>query len=255
MVEILKVTKNKKSPKFIIQTNIDEYKLSEDTIVKFLVLKGKTFTDEEFNEVLKSEKDNDLFNKVLNYISYQMRSEYEIKKYLQEKDVQEGIDVIIDKLKSFGYLNDEELSDYIFSSVLKNKKGPKFLEQKLYEKRINENIINNILSKYDFSLEEKIIKEIVEKLISKKSEEPIKKQKQNIYNKLLRDGFSTSIVNSAINSLELIDNSDNKLEREVEKLYFKYREIEEKEKKQKIIRSLLNKGFEYSDILKKMNNI
>ena len=69
-IEILKVTKDKK--KFIVLTNNGEYKFDEETIIKHLILKGKTFSDDEFEEILKTEEISKLFNKALNYISYQI---------------------------------------------------------------------------------------------------------------------------------------------------------------------------------------
>lgn len=256
MVEILKLTKTKKNKKILVETSIGEYKLSEDTIIKFLVLKGKTFTLDEFNKIIDSEKTNDLFNKVLNYISYQMRSEYEIEKYLLDKDASsEEIVAIIEKLKEFGYLNDEELANYVFDLVVRNQKGPKVLENKLQEKRINSLIIKEYLEKYTYSLEYEVISSSLEKIKNRKSDEPIKKQKQSIYNKLLRDGFSSNVINNIISELKLIDNSSENLEKEIEKLLYKYRSLEKKEQKQKMIRSLINKGYEYSEIIKKLENI
>lgn len=253
MVEILKLTKTKRSKKILVETSIGEYKLSEDTIVNFLVLKGKTFTIDEFNKIIDSEKSNDLFNKVLNYISYQMRSEYEIEKYLLDKDASsEEVASIIEKLKEFGYLNDKELANYVYDSVVRSKKGPKVLENKLQEKRIDNLIIKECLDKYNYSLEYEVVSEVIEKIKNKKNDEPIKKQKQSIYNKLLRDGFSSNIINSIIGELKLVDNSSEKLEKEIEKLLYKYRTLEKNEQK-KMIRSLINKGYEYSEIMNKIS--
>lgn len=254
MVEILKLTKTKRSKKILVETSIGEYKLSEDTIVNFLVLKGKTFTIDEFNKIIDSEKSNDLFNKVLNYISYQMRSEYEIEKYLLDKDASsEDVGLIIEKLKKFGYLNDEELANYVFDSVLRNQKGPKVLENKLQEKRIDNLIIKEYLNKYNYSLEYEVASEVIEKEKNKNNDEPIKKQKQSIYNKLLRYGFSSNIINNIVSELKLVDNSSEKLEKEIEKLLYKYRSLEKKELKQKMIKSLISKGYEYSEIIDKIS--
>ena len=58
-VEILKVTKDKK--KFIVETSEKEYKFSEDVIVEYMVLKGKTFTESEFKKIIKANEVDDLF--------------------------------------------------------------------------------------------------------------------------------------------------------------------------------------------------
>lgn len=251
-VEILKVTKDKK--KFIVLTNNGEYKFDEETIINHLVLKGKTFTDDEFEEIIKSEEKNQLFNKTLNFISYQMRSEYEIFSYLKEKDASyEQIDNIIEKLKSFGYINDNELANSLLDSLIRSKKGPKVLANKLQEKKIDEKIIQDTISKYSYDIEFDVASCLVESLKNKKSDYPINKQKQHLYEKLIRDGFSSEIVNTMINNVEFIDNSNETLEKEIEKLEYKYRDLDLKTKKTKMINSLLTKGYDYSNIIKKIN--
>ncbi len=253
-VEIINVTKNKRSPKFIVDTTIGQFKFSDDTIVNNLVLKGKTFTLEEFEKIQEFEKRTEVFNKVLNYISYQMRSEFEIKQYLSEKNVEaDDIEKILDKIKSFGYVNDYELAKSAFDSSVKRKKGPKFLERKLIEKHISKDIIKEILGKYNFNLELELAKDVANKVAEKKISEPVKKQKQLVFNKLSYDGFSNEVINIALSDLNFIDNSEQKLENECKKLLYKYRSEESNKKNNKIIASLLRKGFEYSDILKKIN--
>ena len=250
-IEILKVTKDKK--KFVVLTNNGEYKFDEETIIKHLILKGKTFCDDEFEEILKTEEISKLFNKALNYISYQMRSENEIIEYLKEKEASFcQIEIILEKIKSFGYINDLELASNLLDSMIRNKKGPKVLEMKLKEKRIDDKITSEILSRYTRDIEKDVIEELLNTLKDKKTDRPIKKQKQHIYEKLIRDGFSNELVNNLINGIELVDNSSETLEKELEKLQYKYRDFTGYERRTKIISNLLNKGYEYSDISKKI---
>lgn len=250
-VEILKVTKDKK--KFIVLTNIGEYKFDEETIIRHMVLKGKTFTDSEFEEILKTEEESILFNKTLNYISYQMRSEKEIIEYLKEKETSEiVINKIIEKIKSFGYINDLELANNVLDSVIRNKKGPKVLEMKLKEKRIDEKIISEVLSEYTYDIEHDVLNTLIDSLKDKKTDKPVKKQRQHLYEKLIRDGFSNELINGIINNVEFVDNSNETLEKEIEKLEYKYREFSGYERRTKIISNLLNKGYDYSNVNKKL---
>lgn len=254
IVEINSVAKNKKNSKFIVSTNIGEYKFSEDTIVNNLVLKGKKFTAEEFEKIVQSEKTNDMFNKVLNYISYQMRSEYEIKKYLNDREATDSeIESILEKVKTFGYVNDYELAKSIFDSFVRNKKGPLALERKLTEKKIPRNIILEMMKNYTIDMEIDIARELAQKLVEKVSQEPVKKQKQKVYNRMAYAGFTNEAINCVVSALSFNDNSSEKLELEISKLKHKYRNEEEYTRNNKILASLLRKGFEYSDILNKMN--
>lgn len=249
MIEILKVEKDKK--KFIVKTSEGEYKFTEDIIVNYLVLKGKTFTEKEFKKIIKENGTDELFNKALNYISYQQRSEYEIYSYLKEKGAESTeITKIIKKIKDFGYINDEALANYLLEYATLQKKGPKFLEKKLQEKRIAQDTINKTLLKYDEVLEREVVEILASKLVTKNTDKPVKVQKAHIYEKMMRDGFSSDVISYVINNLEFCDNSLDHLEKEIEKLQYKYRDLDEYKRKEKIIASLLRKGYDYSIVTK-----
>lgn len=248
-IEILKVTKDKK--KFIVLTNEKEYKFNEDIIVEYYILKGATFTEKEFKKILKASEVSDIFNKTLNYLSFQQRSEYEIYSYIKEKGAShQDIEKIIKRLKDYGYINDSSLANYLLDLMIRQKKGPKVLEKKLFEKRIDELVTKDVLSKYDYDKENEVVSLVCESLIKKNTDKPVKVQKQKIYEKLVRDGFSGEVINHNINILEFNDDSLEKLPKEIEKLEYKYRDLDERKKKEKIIASLLRKGYEYYQITK-----
>ena len=248
-VEILKVTKDKK--KFIVETSEKEYKFSEDVIVEYMVLKGKTFTESEFKKIIKANEVDDLFNKALNYISYQQRSEYEIVTYLKEKGASDSdVNKIIKKLRDFGYIDDKSLANYLFDYVVRTHKGPKLLEKKLFEKRIDKETSLEVLSKYDNETELEVIYDVLKSIIKKNNEKPIKIQKMHAFEKLVRDGFSMEVVNHALSDASFCDNSLEALPKEIEKLSYKYRDLDENKRREKTIASLLRKGYEYSQITK-----
>ena len=68
----------------------------------------------------------------------------------------------------------------------------------------------------------------------------------------MRDGFTFSAVNSALRDLKLEENISETLEKDFGKLKKKYQDLDQKEKKDKIIQNLLRKGYEYSSIKKKV---
>ncbi|HBP25377.1 MAG TPA: hypothetical protein DD618_00265 [Acholeplasmatales bacterium] len=111
-------------------------------------------------------------------------------------------------------------------------------------------IIAKTLSAYDHSMESEIVKTAAEKLQKRHRDEPINKQKQIIYQKLLRDGFSNSVISSVTSQLQFIDNSDAKLQSEYQKMRMRYHSILPKEGKERIIRNLMAKGYAYGQILR-----
>ena len=243
------VSKDKKKDYYKVQTNIGEFLISESLIVKYMILKDREFTDEEFTTILKEITFEKYFSKILNYISYQMRSENEIRKYLQDKEASlEIIEVIVDKLKKLNYLDDELLAQSVFKDIVSKMKGPKYLLEKLKSKGISEKIIDNIIKQFTEELQKELMDKLSLKLIEKNKDLPVKKQREKLYTKFLYQGFDSYIVNERINSYELTDESDDLLKKELLRLLRKYEETFTYEIKKKIINKLLLKGFEYKKI-------
>lgn len=265
VIKILGIEKKPKSKKYIIITEDLNYTVSEDMVIKHQLFKEKSFTEDEFKQVIEDILEDEYFNKVINLLSMSHKSEYEIinyihtneaknKQYLKEVQVQN----IIKKLKQLDYLNDDRLCDYTIDYYIRNNKGPLFIKQKLKEKKVNERLINSKLLCYDSTLEEEIIVKIIKK--ENNNNLPIKKFKLNLCNKLIRNGFSNELVYKLVERQKFDDNSESLIEKDFNKVYNKVikKDKTTSEKKQLIINSLLSKGYEYSlikEIIKKCSNL
>lgn len=247
--------------RYLVETNEDELYFDEDTLIKFGLFKDKEFTKEEFNEVLKEAKINDGFNRAIKYLSRSKKTTYEVKEYLRgnksEKkyfDYDEDIiDLIIKKLKEYKYIDDLDYAKS-YLNTYHDYKGPNYIINKLEEKKIYKDIINEVLCYYDD--EEKIALNIAFKEIDSLKKYPIKKQKMTLYSRLLSKGFNTEAINYAISKIDFEDNSDEELYKDYQKQLkrLENKELTNQEKKNKIIASLMNKGYDYKNILKVMSN-
>lgn len=248
-VRIIKLTKERN--KYIIETNIGKYNIDEETILKYQVFKEHEFTRSEFNKILNEVKVNQVFSKTLNFLSYRMRSIYEIKEYLNKNDlIGNEVDIIITKLISIGYLDDKKFSKHIFDYYSRNNKGPKYIENKLLEKKVSKNIINKILVSYNDNMQQEIILKIIDKERNRLKTYPIKSQKQRLINKLIRNGFTSEMVFSIINSVQLKDESDSRLEKDYQRQLNKFlnKNLKRAVMNQKILTNLLKKGYQYQKI-------
>ncbi|MDD2258989.1 MAG: RecX family transcriptional regulator [Bacilli bacterium] len=249
MIKIIDVTKNRK--KFIVSTLNKDYTFEEDTIIKYAIYKNKEFTEKEFENIVIDNQKYIILNVALYYLSFRSRSIYEVYSYLRKKDYSEDLVlVVIEKLKDLEYLDDFSFSKELLDYYIRNNKGPKFILEKLKQKGIESFIINEIMLLFDNETETKIIHTIIEKNIKKNIHEPIKKQKQKLYNKLLRDGFSSNRILSIINQYKFIADCEQTLIKEIEIIKKRYSKYDEKIMKNKIITSLLNKGYDYAIIKK-----
>ena len=141
-IMILGLEKKPRSKKYKVITSGDDYTFSEDMIIKYQIFKDKVFTNKEFEKILADSLKDDYFNKVLNYISASPKSEFEIVKYIHEKEsktkdklTNKQIYEIISRVKELGYLNDESLCDSVLDYYIRNKKGPLFIKNKLKDKK------------------------------------------------------------------------------------------------------------------------
>ena len=259
MIEIKQLEQSKHKNKYIIHTYSDEYELDEDTIVKYRILKGACFEEKQFEEILNEVKINLNFSKVLHYLSYGSRSYEEIRSYLKQKAVdlkEEDINKILDKLSSFGYIDDQKLAYDLFNYYKENKKGPKYIEQKLMQRKVPSSCIMNAKKEYTSDEEKENMNSIFLKLKDSQSNKPITKQKSFFMQKFLRDGFTSSIVYSFINECNFEDKSELSLQKDFikakEKIASKGYSINET--KQKIIEILLRKGYSFSQIQECFSN-
>lgn len=251
IVKILNLKKQKN--KYIINTSVGEITADEEAILKFYIFKDKEFTEEEYSEILAFVDVNKIFYQALNYISYQPRSIKEVEKYLAEKEVsKENIIAVIERLITMKYLDDELLAQGIINSMINNFKGPNYAKQKLIHRLVTQNIIERVLENYDKQLQKELIMETLPKLSKKYESEPINSQKTKIINKYLRDGFTSDVINPIVNSYQLIDDSEEKLTKDFMKAKKKYQGTDNE--KNKIIASLIKKGYTYSQVSKKFSS-
>ena len=247
-IKILSIKKLKKIGMYSLETTEDVINVSDDIIVKFRLSKDRELTNDEYKLIKKENDRRNVYFAVCNYISYGMRSEYEIYSYLKDHDVKDkDAKIIVNDLKQSGMIDDDTLARLILDSVIRNKKGPKVFQNKLFERHLKVGINNY---SYDEEKEIEVITEVINKLYDKKKTLPVKKQKEQLYLKLLRDGFTSSIVERLINKVIFIDESASTLDRDIEKLNKKYEKLPSEKRKVKIMRSLIQKGYEYSDITK-----
>lgn len=251
LIEIESVVKNKKN--YIVQTKNAEYKMDEDTIIKYNIFKDAQFSKKEFAKILDEVNVNNYFVKALNYLSYGPRTIKEIENYLEKHQVNnKDQKKIIKKLSDFGYLNDIQYAKNVIEYESKVKRrGPKYITQKLQTKGVPLDIINKFIIDYNENLQIQNIEYLANKEQKLKNKLPVKKQKQVITEKLLRQGFDNYLVYEYVNSLEIEDDSYDMLCKEFEKVVNRYekKDLTPAEKKNKIITYLLNKGYEYTNIL------
>ena len=147
---------------------------------------------------------NELFKeKALHYLTYKMRSEFEVRQFLEEKYEAdfESIEEIIEYLYSYNYLDDEKFARAFVKDKLNfSPVGRYKLTHDLNEKGISSEIIEIVLEDY---LDDAQEVEIAKKLLAKKGrlDEDEQKNKRYLYNR----GFSMTAINKIFSHTEFWD--------------------------------------------------
>ena len=145
------------------------------------------------------------FNKVLRFLSFRQRSEKEIKDYLLKKNVSSYVSSkIIEKLKEFKFLNDEEFARAWISSRKTSKPKPwRIIKLELRRKGISEELIESFEPEKEE--ENELDLDAARKIVEKKIGKYKGLSKNEIYQKLGRHlaskGFDWDTVKRSIDEV------------------------------------------------------
>ncbi|MBE6144135.1 MAG: hypothetical protein E7169_00980 [Firmicutes bacterium] len=248
----MKVEKIKKlkNGKYKIELD-DDYKITtyDDVILKHNLLFNKEIDNDELNEMIKDNEYYDIYNKCIKYISKKLRSEKEIKEYLNKFEIEENTkNKIIKDLKNINMINDYNfMKAYISDRIYLSNDGLDKIKTDLISHNIDISLINDELDKIDKS----IIKEKLTKLIIKKVKSNHKNSsymiRQKIYHDMINLGYSSEMFNECYDLLD-VDDNDN-LKKEFNKLYKRLSTKEINDNLYlKIRQKLYQNGYNLSDI-------
>ncbi|WP_078381762.1 recombination regulator RecX [Sutcliffiella halmapala] len=250
MRKITKITAQQKNKERFNIFLDEEYAFAvyEGTLIKFQLVKGKELDELDIEEILYSDQINKAYLSAIHYLSYRMRTEKEIERYLKEKEM-EGyvIKEIIIKLKEQSYLNDAEFAiAYVRTQVQTTLKGRDVIKQELLEKGVDKNTIEDALVEYSYETELEHAIKLVHKNHSKYKKDAFKIMIQKVEQALKRKGYSFSIIKDAVSEADLEKDTSEEWDaivKQAEKYHRKYASLEGYEYKMKMKGALYRKGF------------
>lgn len=225
------------------------FAVDEGTLIKFGLQKGKVLEQIEIDEIQYEDEIAKAFNKALGFLSFQMRSEHEVKqKLLQLGHGEAVIQEAIHKLNRLGFLNDESYSKALLETRKRTaKKGPAAIRQDLMKKGIAKDLQQEVLKSYGHDEQLQLAMELAEKAIRSNDNKTPTQVKQKIQDVLLRKGYSYSIVTDVLEQITLEREEDEwgaLIQNQGEKIWRKYAtKFEGFELHQKVKQTLYQKGF------------
>jgi len=241
----MKVNKFKKVGKNKYKVFFDNTDLTlfEDIILKYELLTRSDIDAHLIDEIIEENRWYEAYDMALSYIEVKMRNKKEIIKYLEKKLYSEQIiNNVINKLNDLNLLNEKEyIKAYINDKVNLSNEGPYKIKNELLELDFNENDIDEYL----YTISDKIWEDKLVKIINKKKNIMKSKSYYMFINKIKNDlynlGYDKDMINEKLSNIEYESDAINK---DFEKCNRKF-----KGDKNKIINSLLRKGYSYDEIL------
>ena len=200
--------------------------------------------------ISKEEKRIDeLFQKAVQKISINDYSPNKIKEFLNKKGASKSeIEIVIKKLNKYDLLNEDELIRNVISFCDSKHYGYNRIIKMLNDRQVSKDKMAKVNK--NETRETKEASELVKRLVKRYKKKNTVNLKRNIYSTLIRYGFdeniasleSSKVYNSPSNEL-------NMLKLEYSNLVSSYsRKLKGKELNNKIVKSLLSKGYRLFDI-------
>lgn len=220
-MQVVKYRKISNNKYLIILDNQKEIEVYEDIILKYNLILEKEITNVE--ALLKENKIYACYYNALDFLKSKSKSEQEIIKHLKKGGyTEENINHTITKLKEQKYIDDiQYASQYLQEKLALTMQGPNKIRQNLLNKGIKEEIIFEVLKKYDYEEQLKKVDKIINRIINKNKDKSQKYLKLKIYNELIAQGFYQEVIDDVMKTKDLKDDKENIL-KETEKLRKKY---------------------------------
>ena len=243
----IKILKNKVSIFF----NKERLDLDKEIYPNFYLYEGKEVTSKEYKEIKE-------YNNVSKYLSYCLRirskatySEFTFREKLYNKGAsKKEVDQVVKALKSYDLIDDKAFALDLMEYYNSLNYGKEKIKQKLLDKGIFPNIVDKL--SFPISNEKRKANNLLPKLEKKYDKYNYSLKKKHIYDFYLSYGFSGDIATEMINKINppKAKEENDKLEKDFIKVETRLKnKYQKKELKQKIISSLLTKGYKLKDII------
>ena len=177
--------------------------LTLETTIKNRLKVGQIITKERLSQIqLESEK-NKAFDKALTHLSATRKTEKQIRVYLQGKGyLEDVIDYVVEKLRSYNFLNDGEYAEAYVEMAAK-RKGGKLIRMELRGKGVSDSEIDEALLGLDEDTQVSAATEMVKKYMRGKVADVQTLQKA--YRYLMSKGFDYDVAKQALSALGDLD--------------------------------------------------
>lgn len=170
--------------------------ISLELVVKEHLKVGMEIDENKLTELILEDEKGKALAKAVKYIGSNLKTEKQLRDYLKKKEYNFAtIDYVMDKLKEYDYLNDENFAKAYILTYSK-KYGKLKLKSQLKMKGINESIINSLLEDVQSDSIDLVAKKYM------KNKELTYENLQKLMRFLYSRGYEFDDINSCVNRLK-----------------------------------------------------
>lgn len=253
MITVVRIAKGK-GPFYNIQLSEGEdLRVSEDILVRYRLLKGQEISEQTLDEIRKSGGYDYGLQMAMNYLSYQLRTEKEVRTYLKEKEIErDDRDKIVIKLKELTLINDLVYGEsYVRTQVRISDKGPQTISQQLKLKGLKPEEIEQALTFYPKDSQIEVAQHTAEKSLKKIHGKSQRETMQKVRQTLMQKGFSPDVITSVMERIPFEKEEEEEyaiLVQQADKLWRRHERLDASKRNMKIKQSLYQKGYSFDDI-------
>jgi regulatory protein len=153
-------------------------------------------------------------NRAVKLLAAKPRSVLELRERLLEKMWTDEaiVDAVIEKLKEYKYLDDQQFAKDLAVSKLRQKpQGKRRLKQTLTQKKLSKEVVDEALvSAFEKLPESELIDRSIEKRVRLKGKPETRDDLKKFYDHLLRQGFALDLIREKVRQIgKITDDADD----------------------------------------------
>ena len=200
MLTVTRLEPQKKNPQRVNVYLDGEFAFGISRAAAPWLAEGNQISQQKINALQEKDQFETAYQRAINFLSYRIRSEKEIRQNLIKHETPEGIvEQVLDRLRGASLVNDREFaSSWVGNRIRFKPRGKRALTSELIQKGIENEIIEEALLGID---EEELAYACARSRISKFSGLDEKTFKKKLSSLLTRRGFPYHVVNDVVISL------------------------------------------------------
>ena len=256
VVSIFPIKNNKNEVSFSYDENDSAVtlELSDKIIEQYNLHRGKIINREQFNTLKDLEQISRAYNKALKYLSIKDYTEHQMRKKLMDSgnydDAQ--LDATIQLLSEKNLINDKMYAMNYFKRCTRLGIGHNKAIYNLRNYGIETEIIDTCLEELDDDEEYQAALLLINNYYQRNNSISYRNIQRKIKEKLFLKGFTNDVIDKAMAEYDFeydLDKEQAALEKDYLKACHRYeKKLDGKDLKNKIIDTLLKKGYNYEDI-------